>query len=191
MFFSNRAERKFLASLPPIDEISTVVLNPPLGRNVIAIKNIPAGHLLGVYPGVQLAYQDYLDKHELLENAMRYGYRLSEDTIIDPTDIFGYLPNTPALRLALINEAPTEKRLNIIPIPSRINIWYLVIREIPAGEALYTFYGASYSRDYSNSVAAVTAETEFSTAEISLIRKIGSRHKWLRSGVESLLEVEI
>ena len=188
MHYANRAEDKFLRSLPHVDEITQVVLAPILGRNVIATTNIEPGQCLGVYPGVKLTIQAFLDKHELLEHAVRYTFSLSEDTVIDPTDIFGYVSNTPKNRLALINEAPPDSRINIIPIASKQNIWFTSIRHISAGEPLYTFYGLSYSRHYSCSVEKLYRGTEFTHAEIELLRAVAMSRKWLHQGVSSLLE---
>ena len=189
-YLDDRAERQTLASLQPIESITSVALDPRLGRGVIASRKIPAGTLLGVYPGAKLSLQNYLDKHELLENAIRYSYRLSQDIIIDPTDIFGYLRDTPELRLALLNEAPPEKRLNVLPLASRNNIWYLVIRDIREKDPLYTFYGASYARNYPSSTEQEAeqqhAGTKFTEGEVSLLRETAKRCRWLRNEVEAM-----
>lgn len=188
MHYAHRAENRFLNSLPYIDDITRVVFEPLLGRTVIATASIDAGQCLGVYPGAKLTLQAFLDKHELLDHAVRYAFSLSENTVIDPTDIFGYVSSTPQNHLALINEAPPDSRINIIPIASKQNIWFTSIRHISAGEPLYTFYGLSYLRHYPHGVEKLYRGTEFTQDEIELLREIGRSHKWLQQGVKSLLD---
>ena len=188
MHYGTRAENRFLSYLPHVDNITRVVVEPVLGRTVIAKTSINAGQCLGVYPGAKLSLQAFIDKHEFIDQAVRYAFSLSENTVIDPTDIFGYVSNTPKNRLALINEAPPDSRINVIPIASKQNIWFTSIRHISAGEPLYTFYGLSYSRHYSCSVEKPYRVLDFTQDEIKLLREIGLSRKWLKQGVKSLLD---
>ena len=183
----NLKETSFLKSLRPLAELTAVEKCSELGRNVIANEIIPAGTLIGIYPGAKLSLNDYYDKHELLNQAIKYGYRLSEDTIIDPTDIFGYLEDRPENRIALINEATPTKRSNILPLASKNNIWYLVFRKVQKGEPLFSFYGTTYTRDYECSNEESKTGVQLSLEEKELLKNVSDKYCWLENEISELL----
>ncbi len=187
-YLDRRAEGLYLNALVPVGEITKVVRDPTLGRNVVATESIPAGSLLGIYPGIKLSISEYKKKHSFIEKAVSSSYQLSEDRIVDPTDVFGYLVDIPDNRIALINEATKKNQLNIVSLISSSNVWYFTIAQIPKDQPLYSFYGYSYRRDYLTEHSDGDSLFKFSESEIELLKDAAERFRWLQEDIKLILE---
>ena len=104
---------------------------------------------------------------------------LSDSVIIDPTDIFGYLPDQPTVRIALINEPPPNKQCNILNISTSRYVWYATICEINQGEQLFTHYGDQYRRDYES-----TNDKLLSSSNLDCLKTLAKKYAWIREGIE-------
>ena len=150
-----------------------------MGRGVQSDVFIPAGTLLGTYPGQHLSLKSFLAKEEFISRSVRATFRLSEQVIIDPTDMFGFLPNSPALRLALINEPPPGDNFNVIAISTVRYVWYLTISDVKIGQQLFTHYGENYRRDYSSSSIS-DVPPNLSDLQFGCLKKFRGKHFWLK-----------
>lgn len=183
--FNKFSEKHFLKQLTPLSEVTKVITSDTSGRGVVASSNIPAGALLGIYPGTHISYKEFLEKEQFVSRSVKSAYMLSKDIIIDPTDMFGYLTDTPDHRIALINEASPEQQTNIVAINTKRNVWYISIQDIKAGEELFTNYGPQYKRNYSSSdVGNLT----FSKDQIKILHEVSKRYSWTRKGIKELIE---
>lgn len=186
-----RAEQRCCAELPPIETITTVKHTSPFGRAVYASRRIAPGSLLGIYPGRKLAMRDFLEKERDCFSGLRYAYYLSAQEVIDPTDIFGRVGDSPQLRLALINEPPPDEWINVASISSSRYVWYATVRSIEAGEQLFTTYGPNYARDYPTAPLGSGGVVGWSQDEAAELCSLGARYPWLRQGVRDLLSAGI
>lgn len=179
------SEEHFLKQLTPLSEITKVITSDTSGRGVIATIDIPAGTLLGIYPGAHISYIEFLEKEQFVSRSVKSAYMFSKDIIIDPTDMFGYLTDTPDHRIALINEASPSQQTNIAAINTKRNVWYISIQDINAGAELFTNYGPQYKRNYSSSDVG---NQTFSEDQIRILQKASKRFHWTRKGINELLE---
>ena len=180
-------ESRFLKSFKPLSEYSKVTMSEQMGRGVEVSVPVSAGSLLGVYPGEYKSIKAFLEKEEFVSRSVKSAFMISEDTIIDPTDIFGYLPDRPELRLALINEPPAGERINVFPVSSRKHVWYVAISNLEAGQQLYTNYGPVYSRAYETSNLNTRASS-LSDQESESLRFAARVYPWLGRGVLELFK---
>lgn len=141
-------EEYFLKNLKPLFEYSEVIVEGDLGRGVVSLVDIPKGTLLGVYPGKYLTIDQFLEKETFVSRSIKSTFKFSENVVIDPTDIFGFLPNKPQLRIAFINEPPPGFQANVMVLSSSKYIWYLSCLDIKKGQQIFTNYGNTYRRDY-------------------------------------------
>ena len=178
------SEKHFLKQLTPLSEVTKVITSDTSGRGVVASTKIPAGALLGIYPGIHISYKEFLEKEQFVSRSVKSAYMFSKDIIIDPTDMFGYLTDTPDHRIALINEASPKQETNIAAINTKRNIWYISIQDIKAGEELFSYYGAQYQREYSSSN---TASRVFHEDQIQVLLQVAKKYRWAESGITGLL----
>jgi hypothetical protein len=176
------AERRFLRHLVPIDSYTSVVETDFAGRSVVADREIEEGELIGIYPGLHLTLEEFAEKEEIQVRSVKACFRAHDGRVIDPTDIFGCIPNKPALRLALVNEPPPEKHVNVLPIISKRNVWYLCVRKILPNEHLFTTYGDSYERSYE------TAELVFEDSHAQCLASAAKRYPWIKKDIAVLLD---
>jgi hypothetical protein len=184
--YHDTLERRFIRRLPSIVELTSVDEVEKLGRSVVAIREIEGGTLLGIYPGQRLRISEFVEKGEFVSNSLRYAYYLSEDLIIDPTDLFGYLPNKPRSRLALINEPPPGLRANIVSLSSSNHIWYACLRTIKEGEQLFTSYGPNYNRNYPTDFQKTNGLMYCDEKDYQQLRAIAHNYPWLKDSAEQL-----
>lgn len=177
-------EERYLEGLEPFDSFSEVRLSGVAGRGVFATVDLPPGKLLGVYPGTKMPLADFKRK-EFSNRSIRYAYILPNNYVLDPSDPFGYLPDREDLRLALVNEPPPGEEINTLPISSLNHLWYVTLREVPAGQELLTSYGSSYKRDYATAMNHSSASDYFLYREV--LTSVSLRHPWLRHSVKMLL----
>lgn len=180
-------EELYLDSLPEIHTTTTVQEDSRLGRSVFASVTIPACCLLGVYPGEHKTVDNFYSRDESVLPALRYAYYLSEEIIIDPCNSRGELPRCDKLRLAMVNEPPPGKDVNVIAISSSKHAWYVSIRRIAAGEEIFTSYGANYPRDYASELKQKNGHWTLTTADRQNLEILGQRYPWLRRGANKLL----
>jgi hypothetical protein len=185
---NNFRESQFLSKLTPFDTISKIIYSTNLGRGVESLTEIPAGTLLGIYPGKYRTVKDFLEKQEFVEKSVKSSFLFSENLVIDPTDIFGFLPDNPTLRIAFINEPPKGFKANVLPVSSKKHIWYLVIDNINKGDQFFTHYGKSYIRDYEIDVESVHENTLIKS-NIKILEESKLKYPWLKSDIEKILNL--
>jgi len=178
------SEQHFLKQLTPLSKTTKVITSDTSGRGVIATIDIPAGTLLGIYPGAHISYKEFLEKEQFVSRSVKSAYMFSKDIIIDPTDMFGYLTDTPDHRIALINEASPSQQTNIAAINTKRNVWYISIQDINAGAELFTNYGPQYKRNYSSSDVG---NQTFSKDQIKILQGLAAKYLWTKRGIGELL----
>ncbi len=189
--YSAMRERRYVRSLLPISEMTRVEKAPGVERGVFATKYISAGTLLGTYPGHRRSIHEFMEKGEFLDNSLRYAYYLNANTVIDPSDLFGYVPDTPALRLALINEPPPGATINVVSLASESNIWYACLRAVYPGEQLLTSYGKDFQRSYPCDLSMTKGAVPCDTKDLDQILHIGRSHPWLKDSALLLHKVSM
>ncbi len=186
-YFKRLQEWVFLRQLSARLNLVQVRSSDDLGRGLYASTKIPAGTLLGIYPGRTLTRQEFQEREEFSIRAQRYAYYFSDDLVIDPTDLFGNLPDCAVPSLALVNEPPPGVRINVVPICTVSHVWYVTIAEIMTDEQLFTTYGPNFRRNYQTDLDAMRGAVELSVAEQEILRRVSEKYLWLRDGVKSLL----
>ena len=181
-YYQNYFENKFLKSLRPLSQYSKVIYRPDMGRGVELLEDLKAGSLLGIYPGSHKSLKEFLEKEEFIAKSVKSAYLLKDNEIIDPTDIFGFVPDQPEYRIALINEPSEEDDINVIAVSSNQHVWYLAISDIKAGQQLFTTYGDTYERNYK------AKSLDFKGRHIESIKAIANNYIWLKSPLKLFLE---
>jgi hypothetical protein len=148
---------------------------PGAGLGLYVTQDLPAGTILGDYPGVVLPLAQHAASTKLQWEAPQseaYIWRFSDNQfVIDPTDPKGILqdscrggnPSTPLsvgvfatilsfitvpTALCRINEPPKGKDVNVVTeedLKAR-KVTFLLERDCFAGEELYIDYGLTYDR---------------------------------------------
>lgn len=141
-------------------EAAPSTLGPYAGRGLFATADIPAGTVLGEYPGVIYPKAAWLarkmNSEEAVVLASRYAWTLEGgDKVLDPTLPNGELPervvalggliSKPTL-LALVNEPPAGVDVNLVPEVSQAAVAFVADRDIFKGEELWIDYGLNYDR---------------------------------------------
>lgn len=130
------------------------------GRGVFAAAGIPAGTVLGAYPGRPRPPADMLAKAARAPGAKQYAFRTREGLYLDPTDLAGAPSPWPApglpwplavdASMAFINEPPPGGagcNVGVEDDPSDpASLLCVAARSIAAGEELLMDYGISYDR---------------------------------------------
>jgi len=175
------AEKTFKNKLKPIWERTSVLESGgEFGRSVVANESILAGELVGIYPGAIIPPEEFAEKREFVRRSMNYSFELKSGLVLDPTDMFGYLVNTPKNRLALVNEPDPAKRVNLLPLESRSAIWFLCVENLKPGEELFTTYGEKYSRVYPVDSSLTDSNSSLITKEQSLlVKRTYKKYFWL------------
>ena len=181
-FLINFLEGRFLKRCRALSEYSKVISSADKGRGVELSEDISEGTLLGIYPGEHLSLSNFLGKEDFVNKSVKSAYLHSEDRIIDPTDIFGFVKDTPNNRIALINEPSENEAVNIIPVSSNKHVWYVAISDVPAGKQLFTSYGHKYERDYR------TRQIDFTSEQLKCLKQVSLKYCWLRNGLKEVLE---
>jgi hypothetical protein len=148
---------------------------PGAGLGLYVSQDLPAGTILGDYPGVVLPLTQHATSTKLQHEAPQseaYIWRFGDNQfVIDPTDPQGILqdscrggnPSTPLsvgifatilsfvtvpTALCRINEPPKGKDVNVVTEEDSIarKVTFLLERDCSAGEELYIDYGLSYDR---------------------------------------------
>ncbi|KAK9829856.1 hypothetical protein WJX72_008280 [[Myrmecia] bisecta] len=128
-------------------------------KGVFAKQHIPAGKLLGSYPGHPRTPQAMIAKCKTTPEARDYAFLTQDGYFLDPTDRQGIpcaypRPGMPWLgidpTLAFVNEPPLGQSVNVEVIYGRqVNdMWFVAERDINQGEELFIDYGASYDRSH-------------------------------------------
>jgi hypothetical protein len=124
---------------------------PNAGRGVFAGQDLPAGTLLGSYPGRRLSAPSYYAKRQRLPNFTEYCWVIEELQIaLDPTDeqtgtlceplsVLSPLPiiGTIETTLALINEPPPSADVNLVTTLEGKTLSIATGRAIAQGDELY------------------------------------------------------
>lgn len=145
---------------------------PKSNLGVFATKTIPAGTVIGEYPGYLINVNDTLykkkdDKARAL--AQKYMWAITEDVVLDPTNKFGILdlelsylfgmfkvPTT----IARINEPPPGKDCNVATNVVGAQVIVTADRDIFSDEELFMDYGRSYDRtDYPDSTSSSASKS--------------------------------
>jgi hypothetical protein len=150
---------------------------PGAGLGLYLTQDLPAGTVLGNYPGVVLPLAQHAISTKLRYQAPHsdaYIWRFGDNQfVIDPTDPQGILqdscrggnPSTPLsvgifatilpfvvvpTALCRINEPPKGKDVNVVTEEDVVSrkVTFLLERDCCAGEELYIDYGLSYDRSH-------------------------------------------
>lgn len=174
-------EQRYLRNIRPLADYSKVITSKEKGRGVELTESITVGDLLGIYPGAHLNLKSFLGKEDFVNKSVKSAYLHSEDKVIDPTDIFGFVTDTPNNRIALINEPSENETVNVIPVSSRRHVWYVAISNVQAGKQLFTSYGHKYERDYQ------TRPLGFTEDQLMCLKDVSLMYPWLRAGLKEVL----
>jgi len=90
-FYLNYKEKRFLKNLRPLSTYSKIIHGANFGRGVEATSLIPECSLIGVYPGQSITIKTLLEKEEFVNKSIKCCFLHPNNSIVDPTDIFGYL----------------------------------------------------------------------------------------------------
>lgn len=183
--FTAASEEDYLRKLRPLAEYSEVIATTDMGRGVALTEPVGAGTILGVYPGKRVTARDFAEKGDFTARAVRSAFRHGSGLIFDPTDFFGFVPDRPEARIALINEPPPGMNLNTVPIAAEHFVWFVTISDLAPGMQLFTTYGEQYQRHYPCDVERLK-KPKFSAAELACLQTLGSRHPWLVEGIREL-----
>lgn len=181
-------ERRYLSSHKGIEDITEVRTEDKRGRGVYASEIISPGVLLGVYPGKRITIDEFFAKETFVKRSLRYAYYISSELVLDPTDIFGYLPDVIENRLALINEPIEGESVNVLPINSYQFVWYVCIRKIFQGEQLLTTYGSLYERGYKSAMVHTEGKCEIDQETKNILMMLSKRYTWLKVGVSEYID---
>ncbi|KAG1654115.1 hypothetical protein FOA52_007459 [Chlamydomonas sp. UWO 241] len=131
------------------------------GTGLFARCAIPAGTVLGAYPGVPRSPAETLAKAEVAPRTRQYVFRTDDGYYLDPTDANGKGPSPfPApgwwplavqVELAYANEPPpgvgTNCLLDTNPTGSDVsNVLFVTERDVLMGEEVFIDYGPTYDR---------------------------------------------
>ncbi|XRA99583.1 SET domain-containing protein [Pycnococcus provasolii] len=126
------------------------------GRGIFASCDLPAGTVLGGYPGRLLSTEAYRRKLAQVPRAAEYCWQLQDaNKVLDPTDDSGVLfePSVPCMlfgsvrtTLALINEPAPGADVNVDTVEGSEGVTFVLSRDVTAGEELYLDYGPTYDR---------------------------------------------
>ena len=185
--FRSLKEDGCLENLPSVDTFTEVRKTDGMGRGVFALRKLELGELLGIYPGRLIDEKEFLEKQEFVGRSVKYSYALEGKKVLDPTDIFGYLPDKPEARLALINEPPPGKRVSVIPLISKNHVWYIVINPTEVGEQIFTTYGPKYERDYETDLIGLLGIPKLSLEGAAALKNAAKKYTWLKKSIKLIL----
>eukprot|EP00667_Euglena_gracilis_P019764 EG_transcript_21254 len=133
--------------------------SPVAGKGLFATAPIPAGAVLGAYPGRLRNGPQVAQKLAAAPVAQRYFFRANKGMLLDPTDSSGELSGMPApglpwfpvdVSLAYINEPPRGSRGTNVTVEDDPNDEYGLVcvaaRDIEEGEEIFMDYGVHYDR---------------------------------------------
>jgi hypothetical protein len=124
---------------------------------VFARRDIPAGTLLGVYPGRPRPPHEMAAKARQAPGARDYAFRTPSGAWLDPTDADGRVSAAPRPGLPWFDIDPALTRVNEPPPGCDVNvevvtngdpleIRFVTLRDVENGEELFIDYGTSYDR---------------------------------------------
>ena len=134
---------------------------PGAGRGLFVEADLPAGYVLGAYPGRLINRNAYQQKLSCAPNAAEYCWQLSScDGVLDPTDAHGQLldvlplldplpislPGAVPTTLALINEPSPGLDVNVDTFEQGWDLSFVLNRDVRCGEELFLDYGPMYDR---------------------------------------------
>ncbi|KAL4430122.1 hypothetical protein ABPG77_004904 [Micractinium sp. CCAP 211/92] len=149
-------------------ELIEVAPSRVAGKGVFATVTIPAGTVIGCYPGRPRTPAEMVAKCAVAPGARDYAFKTRDGRLLDPTDAAGQLSASPApglpwlpidFSLAYINEPPKGAggtNVTVEDDPSDpAGLLCVTARDIVAGEELFMDYGPTYDRSrYAADVAA-------------------------------------
>ena len=136
---------------------------PNAGRGVFAAAALPAGQILGAYPGRIRFMGEYYRKLQRVPETSTYCWQMQDgQRVLDPTDAKGQLCEPLTLveglalveagsvdtTLALINEPPPSSDVNVETHEQGDEVLFVTRRECAEGEELYLDYGQTYDRSF-------------------------------------------
>ena len=134
---------------------------PGGGRGVFVTEGLPAGTVLGTYPGRLVPPGPYTRKLQVAPRTSNYCWTLGGDRgALDPTDasgilceplpLFESLPGFQLLAvdttLALINEPCAGFDVNVKTEETDEDVYFITERDVRVGEELFLDYGQKYDR---------------------------------------------
>jgi hypothetical protein len=169
----DRPRGRLCVSLSSIEVRPSSVPNAGLG--VWTTQDLPAGTILGTYPGVVVPLQQHTSKLRLYPQCEGYIWRFSDNQyVLDPTNATGDItemcsggnPSTPLslvlwqlwttiglfqgvpTTLCRINEPPRGRDVQVITQENLVDrtVTMILERDAMAGEELYMDYGLYYDR---------------------------------------------
>lgn len=130
---------------------------PNAGRGLFATVDLRAGTLLGTYPGVvHLSPQKWAETKGLrCPSAHLNVWTLGSGILLDPSndngevcDVLMWGPFSVDTRLTRINEpAPGTDQVNVAIEESADDAFFILDRDVVAGDELFIDYGNNYRRD--------------------------------------------
>lgn len=136
---------------------------PNAGRGVFAAAAMPAGQILGAYPGRIRYMGEYYRKLAQVPETSTYCWKMQDGArVLDPTDAKGQLCEPLTLiegfgvaeawsvetTLALINEPPPSGDVNVETHEQDDQVLFVTRRDCTEGEELYLDYGMDYDRSF-------------------------------------------
>mmetsp|Transcript_1796 Transcript_1796/g.2472 ORF Transcript_1796/g.2472 Transcript_1796/m.2472 type:complete len:525 (-) Transcript_1796:984-2558(-) len=148
---------------------------------VFAKKFIPEGTTIGIYPGYLKTIDEFQQSkvdEKALNNAKRYTWQLTENTLLDPTDQNGFLGLELSFLFGLFKVSTSLSRLNEPPIGYDVNafsrnlnndIEIVVERDIFPDDEIFIDYGLAFDRsDYERTTSATELNEEIEIARQKL-----------------------
>ncbi|CAG9462484.1 unnamed protein product [Pedinophyceae sp. YPF-701] len=180
-------------------DLMVVKDSPVHGRGVFASQVIPAGTVLGIYPGRVRTPNAMLEKAQAAPQSKSYAWSLeipakepgapAGQLFLDPTGADGHpdrfpTPGLPWLpidvTLAYINEPPgglvgptAGCNIHVEENPDTLEVTFEAMRDIMPGEELYIDYGPQYDRSEYDSVALEEDAMEHEKAMAEHDRRVG------------------
>ncbi|GLC36689.1 hypothetical protein PLESTB_000130700 [Pleodorina starrii] len=129
------------------------------GRGVFARAPIPAGTVLGSYPGRLRSAAEMVAKCEVAPLAASYAFRTGDGRFLDPTDVSGQPSPYPQpgwpwplptdVVLSYVNEPPKGSpgtNASVEDGPQAGELLFLAATDIPPGAEVLIDYGVTYDR---------------------------------------------
>ena len=125
-------------------------------RGVFAKADIPAGTILGSYPGRRRTSSEVLQKAQYAPETRQYVFHLKDAMYLDPTDQHGRPSKQPSPGLPWFSIDPSMAYVNEPTTGSSVNVEFadgldgdvvfLAACDVRKGNELYIDYGKTYDR---------------------------------------------